>query len=344
MQAAANTSRFLTGCSSKVELADSEAMVSRGGLLRDIVARHLAETVHSQELFVKVTNDLIRLAERAFSLRDLNALEDVSHVLMNLPVDAARQIGTYYYAFTIHRKGHSDEAKTMLETVADNAPITYRARAIQTLGGIHHYLGQFDEAFRFQLEALRVASDRNANGLQTTLLARWEISIINSLDGDHERALSDLHRLSPLVNLVAKQNPFYFYAFRNALAVGLGELGHLAEARAALHVALASPYAPAYPEWTETGQELEAERTSATRSIVAMNCAPAAKPSPQARPQRKSKPVAKSQFNWPARIETSLRRASRTIAAAAIPNDETNGSILDQVLVCIAPRGPPLFS
>jgi hypothetical protein len=57
MQAAAMTSRFLTGCSSKVGLADLEIVVSRGaGLLPDMVATHLAETVHSQELFIKLTN------------------------------------------------------------------------------------------------------------------------------------------------------------------------------------------------------------------------------------------------------------------------------------------------
>jgi hypothetical protein len=83
MQAAANTSRFLTGYSSKVVLADSEIVVRRSGLLRDIVARHLAQTVHSQDLFVKLTNELIHFAEQAFSMRDLNTLEDVSHVLMN---------------------------------------------------------------------------------------------------------------------------------------------------------------------------------------------------------------------------------------------------------------------
>ena len=33
------------------------------------------------------------------------------------------------------------------------------------------------------------------NGLQTTLMARLEISIVKSLDGDHNGALSDLEEL-----------------------------------------------------------------------------------------------------------------------------------------------------
>src|SRR5438552_3510600 len=138
MQAAAMTSRFLTGCSSKVVLADSEIVVSRGGFLQHIVANRLAQTVRSQELFVKLTNELIRFAEQAFIMRDLGKLEEVSQVLMNLPGDVARQIGSYYYALSINRKGQRDEAEALLEAIADDGPITYRARAIQTLGANYH--------------------------------------------------------------------------------------------------------------------------------------------------------------------------------------------------------------
>jgi tetratricopeptide (TPR) repeat protein len=339
------TSRFLTGCSSKVGFSDSEVVVTPGGSLREIIASHLAQTVHSRDLFIKLTNELIQFAEEACVMRNVDALDEVSHVLMNLPVHAAREIGIYYYALIINRKGHTDEAKTFLETVADNAPITYRARAIQTLGGIHHDLGQLDEALRLQLEALRLASDRNAHGLQTTLMAHHEISVIKSLDGDHKGALSSLRSFGPLVNLVSKQKPFYFYVYCSELAIELGELGRLAEAEATLEVALASPYAPAYPNWTETRQELEAKRRSARPSVVAVNRAPEAVPSPQTKPQRKSKPVARLTFSWPAYEKTSLQRASKGNAVtAAIPIDGTTQSILDRVLICIGSRAPPASS
>lgn len=100
---------------------------------------------------------------------------------MNLPIDSARQIGLYYHALAINRKGQKDEAENLLNGVSDSAPITYRARAIQTLGANHLDKGQFDETLRFQYEALRVASDKNAHGLQTALLAHWEISIIKTM-------------------------------------------------------------------------------------------------------------------------------------------------------------------
>lgn len=251
MQAAAMTNRFLTGCSSSLGSADSEIVVSRGGLLRHIVASNLIQNVHSRELFVKLTNELIRFAEQAYILRDLDALDEVSRVLMNLPVNSAWQIGLYYRALAINRKGQRDEAEALLERICYDAPMTYRARAIQTLGANHHDKTELDEALRFQLEALRAASDRNANGLQTTLLARWEISIIKSLDGDHKGAFSDLKSLSKLLNLIVKENPFYFYAYCNDLAIVLGDLGCIAEAKATVDVAIASPYASAYPNWAE---------------------------------------------------------------------------------------------
>ena len=52
-------------------------------------------------------------------------------------------------------------------------------------------------------------------------------------------------------------------------AFELGKLGHLCEALAASRIATASPYASAYPEWTETREELDEKSRSANRSLVA---------------------------------------------------------------------------
>ena len=136
MQRAATTSRFLTGCSSKADFADSEIVVSHSGLIQHIVVSHLAHTIHSKETLLKLTSSLIDFAEQAYTLRDLDALEEVGGLLLNMPIDAARQVGLYYHALVINRRGQRDEAEALLETVADNAPITYRARAVQTLGAM----------------------------------------------------------------------------------------------------------------------------------------------------------------------------------------------------------------
>jgi len=343
MHRAATTSRFLTGRSSKVELADSEFQVSRVGSLQDIVARYLAQsTIYSQALFLNLTNELIQLAEQDFGRRDLSGLEEVSRILMNLPVDAARQIGAYYYGFAIHRKGRTDEAKSLLRIVADSAPITYRARAIQTLGGIHHYLGEIDEAFRLQLEALRMAEDRDAHGLQTAVLARWELSIIRSLHGDHKGALSDLRSLAPLFFKLTKRTPFYYYAYNNALAIELGELGHLEEAESASRIALACPFAFSYPEWAETRQELEAKRTSATPSVVPVRQTAEGIPASRTRPQPCQKHNRVVAFCSLIIKGTAFQITLILIAALkATPDHRTTIDILDRLGRCIRARAPP---
>lgn len=343
MQTAANTNRIFTDCSSKVEFSGSEILVTGGGLLQHIFARHLAQALHSRESFVKLTDELIRVAEEAYLMRDVDSLDDVSQVLMSLPVEGAREIGTYYYALAINRRGRRDDAELLFEQVADSGPITCRSRALQTLGGNRRDCGQLDEAVRFQLEAYRMASDRNANGLQTRMLALWEISIARGVDGDHKGALSDLKNLRPIVDLIAKQKPFYFYAYCNALAVELGELGRAAEATAAISIALSSPYASAYPNWAETRLEIESRNTSAPPAVVAVNRPAEVRPETQPNAQRKPEiaPVLilGALVNHYAFIKRSTNEfpAKTTIVLNAV-------SILDRMLICIGPRAPPVRS
>ena len=82
MQRAATTSRFLTGRSSKADFVDSEIVVSHSGLIQHIAVSHLAHTIHSQETLLKLTSSLIDFAEQAYTLRDLDALEEVVSLLV----------------------------------------------------------------------------------------------------------------------------------------------------------------------------------------------------------------------------------------------------------------------
>ncbi|MGH9427864.1 MAG: hypothetical protein ACRD2L_16375, partial [Terriglobia bacterium] len=202
--------------------------------------------------------------------------------------------------------------------------------------------GQLDEALRFQLEALRSGSDSNANGLQIALMAHLEISALKSLNEDHKGALGILENLSAVVQIVGRRRPFYFYVYHNELAIELGELGRIAEAKAASGIVLASPFAPAYPNWAETRQELEAKRTSATPSIVAVSRAPEAEPSPRIEPQLKREPSRALALRRPVRERYSFQRSKIPIAVIAkTPRDQTTQSTLDRVRTCIGPRAPP---
>jgi tetratricopeptide (TPR) repeat protein len=290
MQKAAKTSRLLTVPSFNAGLAGPERLVGQSGLLQQIVLGRFTRIANSQQIYVEIANRLIRAAEHAYSFRDADTIEEAGEVLMSLPVDNARQAGLYYHALALKRKGRIEEAETALEAVADRAPLVCRARAIQTLGESYREKGQLDEALRYQLEVLRVASDENAHSLLITLLAHYQISHIRSITGDHQDALAILENLWPLVRVVAIDNPLYYYGYHNELAIELAELGRLAEAGAACKIALASPFAPAYPEWAETRDEIEAKRTAATPSIVAINSSPDSVPSADSQTERSSKP------------------------------------------------------
>ena len=151
-----------------------------------------------------------------------------------------------------------------------------------------------------------------------------------------------LQNVSPLVHIVAKHTPFYFYVYHNELAIELGELGYIAEAEATLEVALASPYAPAYPNWAETRHELQAKRTSATPSVVAINQTPEVIPAPQTQPQPCQKPKRLVAFRWLSIKRNSLQIASiATARFRAIASRRTIRNTLDRLSRCIRTRAPP---
>jgi len=186
---------------------------------------------------------------------------------------------------------------------------------------------------------MQAVSCENPHGLEPTLITRHEICVIKSLSGDHKGALSGFRKLEPLVKLVAKHKPFYFYVYCNELAIELGESGRTAEAQALCAIALASPFAKAYPEWSETRDEIAAKSDQATPSVVAVSQAPQADSAPQAQPQSKPEPL-KPDFGSPAINQYPFQRsvfpipATATSALGAI-------SILDRVLICAGPRAPP---
>jgi tetratricopeptide (TPR) repeat protein len=343
MQTAAVKSRFLTDVSSLVEFADSK-IVSQSGLLHSLVVSRLAQTIHSQRVLLELADKLIRLAEHYFALRNTNALEELSRALINLPIPSAQQAGFYYQALVIKPKGQPNEARLLLEAVANSGPLAYRARAIQSLGYIHRGQGQFHDALKLYIEALKAAPDKDAFGLLTRLMAHIEISIIKSSLGDHRGATISLESLFPLARTIGKHYPAIYYDFLNSLAVELGEVGRVDEAKAACSIAIASPFASAYPQWAETLDELEAKRTSATPSVVAFSQAPEVKPAPEPEQKENAASVKAVTFNWLSINQTSQRAITTIAVDAAIDNNESTRTTLDRLGKSIRTRAPPSHS
>jgi len=73
-------------------------------------------------------------------------------------------------------------------------------------------------------------------------------------------SLAALERLFPVMRSFATSYPEDYRYYLNNLAYELGEVGRIDEAKAAINVALRSPYSDRFPDWAETKQELETKQ------------------------------------------------------------------------------------
>jgi tetratricopeptide (TPR) repeat protein len=340
MQAAAKRNLVLIDFSSNAAFVDSLCAVNDDGSYMHFLLGELARSSRSRQAFHELASRLTKLAEHAYYFRDMKTVQQASLVLMTLPLDSARQVGQYYQALALKRGGEKAKAKALLEPIAENAPVEYRARAIQTLGTIYHEQGDLDDALTLYLESARAVLHKGARAPVANLIAHSQVSFIKSDVGDHGGALTHLQSLSTLAESAARQSPFYLYAYHNALAVEFSALGRLAEAEAACAFALASPFAHAYPEWSATRHEIAAKRQAASPSIVAVPRAPKTDRAPQVESQRNAKPVVRFVPGYQATDKVFFQRSVFTIPAISTITFSTV-SILNRMLICVGPRAPP---
>lgn len=265
MQIVATNNLFLTD-SSIDSLAALQAGKRHGEFYQQL-AQLLIKGFHTKEAIIEFGQKLTALAQHAYTLRQMDNVEQASRILMNMPLAGYQNIGFYYYALVIKRRGQTTQAEALLEHVADVAPIRYRGQALLSLGTFAVVSGSLESAVRFYTEALRVASRKDLLIMAQTLKM---VAVVKGIDGDHRGAVADLESLLPAVRAVSVYRPQFLYDYSNSLAVELSEVGRLEEAQNFSRIALASPYATAYPEWRETWDEVELRGYRASRSVVAV--------------------------------------------------------------------------
>jgi tetratricopeptide (TPR) repeat protein len=217
-----------------------------------------------------VGNRLIAMAHHALDTKQTDTVEQISQLLINAPLPREYQsIGHYYGVFCLKRRGEIEQARAGFQRLAEwpSLPLKFRARAIQALGISYSERGHYDAAMPFFSAAAQVASSRYGDDLLTTVNAQLITAISRSVEGDHENSLRVLENLHPLVRMLAPhQLPRYDYA--NSLAIELGEVGRLEEARHMAEIAVRSPYADLYPEYRETHTEILEKMRRASPSVV----------------------------------------------------------------------------
>jgi len=224
---------FIVGNTPKVSYA---LPVKAGGRAFESILQRIST---ANESFEQATRRLVQLADLAYGQRDYDALTEIVGALQAVPFRPAQRAATYYSAVILKRQGELDRAATMLESLS--AP-----RALLTLGTIEECRGNWTEAARLHLEAMKAA-----HHLDPFTVAGAAIQ------------LASFQRIEPLVRLAAHTQPFIYPAWFNSIAVELAATGRTDEARQAIAIALASPIAHAYPEFEATAREVaQAERVT----------------------------------------------------------------------------------
>lgn len=269
MQTAA-TNRFLLTSSSSLKRSNSQNLFSLGGFYQQIFI--LAKEAYKRDNLCNLGNNLIALAEHAYTLRQMNTVEEVVKLSQDLPLpDKYKSAVEFYKAVCATRKGETAEGLLLLERVAENGPVQYRARALQSIGTILlWHTGDKESASRMLSEAVYVAH-KHTNDLFTAVNARRMLAVVKSAEGDHHGALADLESLMPLVRAVALQHPQVYYDYLNSLAVEMGEVGRFDEAFNALNIALSSSFAGVYFEWRETKNDLTLKARRSYRSRISFS-------------------------------------------------------------------------
>lgn len=275
MQTTATKSLLPTDSSFLWGLAERETRFGVGGLYHHL-AVGLFKGIHNSESVRRWVAKLVTIAERAYPLRQFDIVSSVGQALLDAPVARRYEsIGLFYQGLGISRSGSgdTDHARAIIERVADEGTSLYRAKAMLALG-VYAMLVEDRTAPSFCSEAIRILSSESIFDPMTVLRIRRMTAIVRAKDGDHAGALADLENSLPLARAAGSIEPAVYHDHLNSLAVELGEVGRIEEARRVARVVVASPFVGVYPEWRETLDEIDSRTQPASRSVVTISRVP----------------------------------------------------------------------
>jgi len=268
MQIATTTNLLLIDCSPFKVLAGLPLASVQAEFYKEI-AHRLTRGVYTREAINRLGDRLVAVAHRAYTLRLMDVVEQAGQLLINLPLSYQyRSIGRYYHSFKLMRDGRADEARTLLESLLNKVPHQFRGRVMMSSAGLAFESCNFQSALQLYFEAGRAAHDGNWHDWFTSITAQRMLAVLKSIDGDHRGALADLENQFTLVRAASSIQPSLYYGYLNSLAVELGEVERIEEARNVCNIILASPFANAYPECRETWDEIERKGYHPSRSVV----------------------------------------------------------------------------
>ena len=190
---------------------------------------------------------LLHYGERAMISRDEARMQQVAHLIRQVPGLERSPIATYLQALV-----DKDRAIEMLESVTECESFDHRARILLSLASRKLLKGDVNSANQIYEKALKDIRRLGNHALHAYTLKNQ--SVILSLLGEHKNATRIIESVLPTAN---RMEPAFYLDLLNSYAVELGEAGRIEEARRVIALPLASPLVVRFPEWIETAREIE---------------------------------------------------------------------------------------
>ena len=264
MQTTVKNNFVLKGVSSLKGLAGLPKTSRQAEFYQQVI---ISITKGTRRKHVEIGNWLIALAEQSYALRQMDTVRQASSLLAALT--GYEDIGCYYDALCLHQSKRFIEAGNVIESLVDKLPPAFRSKSLIALSATFGERGDFQSFLSLCIEASRASVFHSCYDPQSFITSQRNIAVFKSIHGDHRRALNDLEKTLPLAYSIGRQQPYLLYEHLNSLSVEYTEVGRLQEARNLSRIVLASPFAFAYPEWRETGQDI-ALRGYKSRSVVSV--------------------------------------------------------------------------
>jgi tetratricopeptide (TPR) repeat protein len=262
------------------------------GLAGVIGALH---SVRSQEQLDSVARRLVAVARDARILREPELRERACELVLALDVSPKLHVVAKWYQGLGEpgRVRDHDANRKIIARAADNCGNEYLPQILLVTGRSYHSEDKHGEALSYYIEVGKAAGYDILSATQ----ALWNVAVLDSERGDSRGALRRFEGLFTVVKALSHRYPTLYANYLNNLAALLAENGRTLESRCAINVALASPFAPRFPEWRETQKEIEQAATpgSKARSSATVTVAPPLPKRKQA-PNRLSKKPPRTVF------------------------------------------------
>jgi tetratricopeptide (TPR) repeat protein len=317
--------------------ANNIVLLKGSSLLDKRLAKVIGASAHfaSRGELEAIGRQLVDIARQARMSRRTDLVEIASQAILSLPLASdIHTAGVSYAAYCQHQRGEVEESRIILIGVADSPASGFKERAIFELGTTYFERGDITQALYFYIEAAKAAKQTDP---LVYIQSIWMSAACNGVTGDHRRASSDLEQLFPLVRALSARYPPLYFDYLNSLAVEFCEVGRVEEANKVIDIALASPFADRFPEWTETKSEIAQKTKEGCKSpalIIAVPSAlPEAAPDATAQPSRNATSVSL--------VELGLRFCSEVTASAPIIESQLAViPILERYVKCARIRQP----